>query len=876
MASKADGSVVIDVDLSVTQAEKNLQKLKQKIEKTEAEIAELTEKRDKAREEGIFKAGVLDEEKRKLQEIKDRLKEAQFIASKKSTGKEEKELYKTDIIPHIREELSEQSKRVSLLQTEWNRVENSVEKYIVKLEKSGKKLDEQKAEAGQLVQEIDRANSAEAKFFGGTKTAEELFDKLEKRISGLAVRAFVFTTIASGLRSMRDWLWETVKTNDEARQSVARLEGALLTLVQPLVEVIIPAFVALVNVVTSAVTTLAALTSAIFAETIESSAEAAENLQNEKDALQGVGEEAKKARKALASFDEINRLTSGNTSSNSAASNDIKPDFSWLKDNDKEFSLTFLLKDLLFKWDNLDGEDIISKIVAGLNTVAGAVVGFSVGGPAGAAIGAAAGMLLSLFLLDTIFDWNGKITEEEIFKLLLDGLNSLGGALIGFAAGGPAGAALGLLVGSGVSLLLNKLIFDNDGTMSKEELLQSIITSLLELAGGILGFAAGGPAGAAIGVTIAAGAAAELCKLIFNTDGVLSKEEVGSTLTTALGAIVGGIIGFSLGGPGGALIGLAIGAGATGNLMGLIFKGSGEVDTDTVGTLVSALNIAAGTAIGFVLGGPGGALIGAGIGVGASLGLLTTVFDWSGKQALDTILELLKDALYIACGGLIGFVIGGPAGAVFGMVIGGALRMHLDNLDFDKDIEDSAKNTAQKAITLALTTILGALVGAAFGGGVFGGIVGGTIGLIFGLSVVFDKADIKDNSGLNGGKSAGTGGAGRTTRGAVEPALTGFGDSLTDIPIPALATGAVIPPNREFMAILGDQTSGTNIETPENLLRQIIREENSDYSSILRDILQAIRDGKVLMVDNDIFAQVVRDADQRESDRQGIPMVTVR
>jgi len=32
--------------------------------------------------------------------------------------------------------------------------------------------------------------------------------------------------------------------------------------------------------------------------------------------------------------------------------------------------------------------------------------------------------------------------------------------------------------------------------------------------------------------------------------------------------------------------------------------------------------------------------------------------------------------------------------------------------------------------------------------------------------------------------------------------------------IPALAKGAVIPPNREFLAVLGDQRSGTNIETP--------------------------------------------------------------
>ena len=45
--------------------------------------------------------------------------------------------------------------------------------------------------------------------------------------------------------------------------------------------------------------------------------------------------------------------------------------------------------------------------------------------------------------------------------------------------------------------------------------------------------------------------------------------------------------------------------------------------------------------------------------------------------------------------------------------------------------------------------------------------------------------------------------------------------------VPYLAKGAVIPPNKEFMAVLGDQKHGTNIETPENLLRQIIRQELS-------------------------------------------------
>lgn len=44
--------------------------------------------------------------------------------------------------------------------------------------------------------------------------------------------------------------------------------------------------------------------------------------------------------------------------------------------------------------------------------------------------------------------------------------------------------------------------------------------------------------------------------------------------------------------------------------------------------------------------------------------------------------------------------------------------------------------------------------------------------------------------------------------------------------VPYLAQGAVIPPNKEFMAVLGDQKSGNNIEAPESLIRKIVREES--------------------------------------------------
>lgn len=50
---------------------------------------------------------------------------------------------------------------------------------------------------------------------------------------------------------------------------------------------------------------------------------------------------------------------------------------------------------------------------------------------------------------------------------------------------------------------------------------------------------------------------------------------------------------------------------------------------------------------------------------------------------------------------------------------------------------------------------------------------------------------------------------------------------IPEIPkyVPKLAKGAVIPPNREFLAVLGDNKNGRNLELPESLMRQIVREE---------------------------------------------------
>ena len=60
----------------------------------------------------------------------------------------------------------------------------------------------------------------------------------------------------------------------------------------------------------------------------------------------------------------------------------------------------------------------------------------------------------------------------------------------------------------------------------------------------------------------------------------------------------------------------------------------------------------------------------------------------------------------------------------------------------------------------------------------------------------------------------------------------GFSATFPRVPtVPYLAKGAVIPPRSEFLAVLGDQKQGNNIETPEALLRKIVREETGGQQS---------------------------------------------
>lgn len=115
-----------------------------------------------------------------------------------------------------------------------------------------------------------------------------------------------------------------------------------------------------------------------------------------------------------------------------------------------------------------------------------------------------------------------------------------------------------------------------------------------------------------------------------------------------------------------------------------------------------------------------------------------------------------------------------------------------------------------------------------------------------------------------------------STLNQIPSANVSFNPSALMIPkIPYLAKGAVIPPNAPFMAMLGDQRHGTNLEAPEDLIRQIVREEAGGGRELIPYFEELIKYSKetaekdLIIGDRDIAK-----ANARGSRSLGYPLIT--
>ena len=80
---------------------------------------------------------------------------------------------------------------------------------------------------------------------------------------------------------------------------------------------------------------------------------------------------------------------------------------------------------------------------------------------------------------------------------------------------------------------------------------------------------------------------------------------------------------------------------------------------------------------------------------------------------------------------------------------------------------------------------------------------------------------------------------------------------LNNVSIPRLAQGAVIPPNREFMAVLGDQSHGTNVEAPLDVIKQAVAEVlanngNEEVIRLLQQLIGVVESKNLVIGDKEI------------------------
>lgn len=315
---------------------------------------------------------------------------------------------------------------------------------------------------------------AEKQFRDLIKLARRLNSRLREIVSG----ALVFNAISAGLRNLTSYFGSALAANKEYTSSLSALRGSLMTAFQPIYESILPAISTLISWLNTAVQVIGRFFAALAGKNYTQMVKNAEALNNQAGAIGGVGDAAEEAAKQLAGFDEINRLESVKNAASGGGGGGLASVFeeieipsSWETAIE---SLAMRIKDIFFTWDNLTPEIIAEKLVTGLSIITGGLIGFALGGPHGALIGMTIGAGLGVVLSNVIFNGDGALTSDEFLAALVAGLLTIGGAVVGFAVGGPGGALLGATIGLGLTFTILNATFD-DVEKNYDELADKII-----------------------------------------------------------------------------------------------------------------------------------------------------------------------------------------------------------------------------------------------------------------------------------------------------------------------------------------------------------------------------------------------------------------
>ena len=414
----ADGSIVFSTEIDDKKALSELRKLETQIEKLNQKIYDKKQAQLPLVEQSKQLGAVLDAANQKLEEMRSG-------TSFYYTGAQ----------------IKAQEKEVQGLEVQFNRLNDRIDKIGNSIASDTRALDSMKAKSGELSAQLAGAKNQTSGMSDAAEEAAKRMDKFWQHVKTLAKRVLVFSLISAGLRALKNYLWEAIQQNDEAVAAIARLKGALMTLAQPIVEVVIPAFTLLINVLTRIVTAVAKLVSMLFGTTIQKSAAGAKALNKQKNAIQDVGEAAEKASGSLADFDELTTISYSDNKSSGGGIGDmgldtsggIAPDFTSMID---------------------DGLSAILELFTGAALLAlGAILTFS---------GANIPLGIALMVLGAIAIWDAISQNWDAIKEILQGplgwavailstaLLVLGAILIFTGANIPLG--LGLLILGAIGL----------------------------------------------------------------------------------------------------------------------------------------------------------------------------------------------------------------------------------------------------------------------------------------------------------------------------------------------------------------------------------------------------------------------------------------
>ena len=848
----ADGSIVIETNIDNKKAQKELNQLAKKIQSLEDQLTSKKQGRFPLVENLNVVNAELEEARKQLSMLQDEQNAINAAMKPGSSADDYMRAYSDR--PMVDSKLKKQQEKVDAIEKEWRQAEKALSDYDSKISGLEGKLNLAKEEAGGLQQNMAKSGPAAAKMAKSVDRAQKSASKFSSRMREVIRSALVFTVITQGLAKFREWMGKVIKTNDEARASIARLKGALLTLAQPMIEVIIPAFTSFVDMLARIISMAARITAALFGTTAEKAADSAENLYEETEALEKTGEAAEEAGKSLASFDEINQLSGSSNKSENQAQQDqsIEPDFSIVKTS---------IQDAL---------SAILELLTGAALLAiGAILVFT---------GASIPVGLALMVAGALAIVDAVTSNPEAIKALLQG--GLGEAL---SIIGPLVAVIGVLlvitghILIGISLIIMGAAIWATGAASGDEgdFIQNILTRLSEAAAVI------GPLIAVLGVFlvitghillgvafIIAGAALWAVGKAAGDEGDFV-ENIKTRLSEAA-VVVGPLI---------AVLGVLLVI--MGNiLMGIFFiiagaaiwavgKAAGD-EGDFIQNILTRLQEAAEVIgpwiaiIGIVL------LVAGQIALGIGLIVLgIAIFAFSkmemdgGESLIDTIVSALSAAMveispYIAIIGLVLILVPGMQGigiallvAGIGLFIAGTALAASNSTEMKSWVEVLQLDQVSQWVSTALLLAGIALVA-------IGAMTLNPFFLLAGIALLGGGVALKalNSSGkTSSGSFSARSGSGRMS----VPRL-----SIDDVP--ALAKGAVIPPNREFLAVLGDQKSGTNIEAPTSEIEAAVARGMQRYGGGGSNIA-------ILEIDKQVLGRVSYQATQSEVQRIGVNLV---